>query len=245
MSEIDLEVFLPVYNEAESIEATLREIHEELTRELRVRFIICEDGSTDNTKAILQRLSNELPIRLNLSDTRRGYSRAVRDGMLMLEADYLLCLDSDGQCDPKDFGQLWQARRSAGLVMGYRVDRQDTVLRKLFSRIFYNIYQAVFHIAIRDPSCPYLLMNKSTVTAIAPQLGAMQQGLWWEFVARVHGNGIKIRELPVHHRLRSAGVTQVYRWNRMPGIFFKHVVAIFTIRADSRRLEASSLNGNS
>jgi hypothetical protein len=44
----------------------------------------------------------------------------------------------------------------------------------------------------------------------------MQQGFWWEFVARVHRGGYRIAELPVHHRLRSAGETQVYRWSRMP-----------------------------
>src|SRR5215470_12770478 len=101
MGDLDLEVFLPVHNEAESIEATIREIYDELSKKLRVGFIICEDGSKDNTKPILRALATQLPIRLNISEARRGYSRAVRDGMEMLQADYLLCLDSDGQCDPK------------------------------------------------------------------------------------------------------------------------------------------------
>ncbi len=235
MSPLDVEVFLPVYNEGESIEATLRELYSELSSKLNVGFIICEDGSRDNTKEILRRLAEELPMRLNLSEQRRGYSRAVKDGMEMLEAKYLLCLDSDGQCDPKDFWPFWQARQSADLILGYRTDRQDTLLRKSFSRFFYLLYESVFHTAARDPSCPYLLMNKQLVTAIAPQLGAMQQGLWWEFVARVKGNGFSIVQLPVQHRLRAAGVTQVYKWNKMPGIFLRHVAALFTIRVENRR----------
>jgi hypothetical protein len=46
---------------------------------------------------------------LLLSDARKGYSRAVRDAMEILEAPFLLCLDSDGQCDPQTlprFGRL-------------------------------------------------------------------------------------------------------------------------------------------
>jgi hypothetical protein len=65
-------------------------------------------------------------------------------------------------------------------------------------------------------------------------LGAMQQGFWWEFVARVHRGGYRITELPVHHRLRSAGETQVYRWSRMPGIFIRHVLAILRIWRETR-----------
>jgi hypothetical protein len=41
--------------------------------------------------------------------------------------------------------------------------------------------------------------------------------------------------LPVRHRVRTAGVTQVYHWRKMPGIFFRHVAAIFRIWAETRR----------
>lgn len=154
----------------------------------------------------------------------------------MMESEFLLCLDSDGQCDPKDFWQFWEARNTADLVIGRRVNRQDNFTRKLFSRFFYIIYQFVFHTPSGDPSCPYLLMSSHLVRRIYPQMGAMEQGCWWEFVARVHGNGFSIRELPVNHRLRAAGVTQVYRWKKMPGIFVRHVAALFEIRADSNRI---------
>lgn len=232
---MDVEVFLPVHNEAESIEGTIRELYQEFSKKVEVGFIICEDGSRDNTQQILLALAKELPIRLNLSEQRRGYSRAVKDGMLMLKAEYLLCLDSDGQCDPRDFWAFWDARTSADLIMGRRVNRQDTFLRRLFSRLFYLLYQAVFRTPVQDPSCPYLLMDKNLVEHVAPLLGAMNQGLWWEFVARVHGNGFSILELPVQHRLRTAGVTQVYKWNKMPGILLSHVAALFRIWSENRR----------
>ncbi len=48
-----------------------------------------------------------------------------------------------------------------------------------------------------------------------------------------HRSGYRILELPVNHRLRVAGVTQVYKWKKMPGIFFKHVAALFQIRSET------------
>jgi len=108
----ELEVLLPVHNEADSIEGTVRELYDKLSPQVLLRFLICEDGSVDNTKEILCRLSEAIPMRLILSKERKGYSRAVKDGMTALEAPYLLCLDSDGQCDPKDFAKFGMSVRN-------------------------------------------------------------------------------------------------------------------------------------
>ena len=64
--------------------------------------------------------------------------------------------------------------------------------------------------------------------------GTMQQGFCWEYVARVHRRGFSIRELPVHHRLRSAGTTRVYKLRKPPGIGWLHVLALFRILKETR-----------
>ena len=234
MPGIDVEVLLPVHNEGESIEATIRGMYAELSQSVNVGFIVCEDGSRDNTKEILRRLATELPLRLNLSDNRKGYSRAMREGMAMVEADYLLCLDSDGQCDPKDFRTFWNQRFTGDIVIGWRVHRADTLVRKAFSRFFFLLYQAVFHTPVHDPSCPFVLMPRRVARQLGTELGEMKEGFWWEFVARAHRHRFSILEIPVNHRLRTAGVTQVYRWSKMPGIFFRHTAALFRIWNQTR-----------
>jgi len=231
----EVEILLPVHNEAESIEGTIRETYGELSPRVNAGFIVCEDGSRDNTQEILQGLAQDLPLRLNMSPARKGYSKAVREGMQMLQADYLLCLDSDGQCDPKDFWKFWALRSDYDLIIGWRVHRSDTLLRRTFSRFFYRIYQAVLRTPVHDPSCPFVLVKRPVVQAIVGELGTMKEGFWWEFVARLYRRGYKIKELPVHHRLRAAGVTQVYKWTKLPGIFLHHVAGIFRIWAETRR----------
>ena len=93
----ELQILLPIHNEAESIAATIREIYAELSPIVHAEFLLCEDGSKDNTKQVLRELAQTIPAKLLLSDERKGYSRAVRDGMMETEAPFLLCLDSDGQ----------------------------------------------------------------------------------------------------------------------------------------------------
>ena len=230
----ELEILLPVHNEAGSIEATIREIYDELSPQVSLRFIICEDGSIDNTKEILRELSKSLPMNLILSEARKGYSRAVKDGMRALEAPYLLCLDSDGQCDPKDFERFWKVRTGSDVVLGWRVNRADNPLRKLMSRTFYRVYQLLYGVPVHDPSCPYVLIQRNVVKQLVDELGAMQQGFWWEFVARVHRRGYSIQELPVNHRLRTSGTTQVYKLRKLPGIGWRHFLALFQILRETR-----------
>ena len=120
------------------------------------------------------------------------------------------------------------------MVVGRRVDRANTWLRRCLSRFFYLLYQAAFHVPVHDPSCPYILARKEVIERLVPELGSMQQGLWWEFVARTHRRGYSIKELPVQHRRRAGGVTQVYKYRKMPGIFFRHFVALFKIWYQTR-----------
>ena len=103
LEDPEVEILLPVHNEGDSIEAVIREIHAEISPRVRMQFIICEDGSRDNTKEVLTSLEPQFPMKLMIAAERKGYSRAVRDGIAASTAPFLLCLDSDGQCDPKDF----------------------------------------------------------------------------------------------------------------------------------------------
>jgi dolichol-phosphate mannosyltransferase len=241
MSRAEVQILLPIHNEAESIERTVREIHAALAA-VPHEFIFCEDGSKDDTKAILRRLAEEIPAKLLLSDERKGYSRAVRDGMFACDAPYLLCLDSDGQCDPKDFDAFWNARASADVLIGWRVSRADNWLRRLMSGVFYLFWKAIFGARVHDPSCPFVLTPVAIVRAIVHELGEMEQGFWWEYVARIHRHGWSIRELPVTHRQRAAGVTQVYRLKKLPGIGYRHFRALFRIQRQTRPGRAAALS---
>jgi dolichol-phosphate mannosyltransferase len=230
----DLDILLPVHNEAASISGTVEELCDHISKFVRCRFIICEDGSRDGTKEVLRSLAQNMPMVLVLSEERKGYSRAVTDGMRRVRAPYVLCLDSDGQCDPADFEKIWRARCESDIVIGWRVKRADHPARRFMSRLFYLPYRLLFRIPIHDPSCPYVLIAKKVVDRLVDEMGEMQQGFWWEFVARAHRRGYGIRELPIHHRGRSSGASQIYQLSRLPGIACSHVVALFRTWSQTR-----------
>lgn len=240
----ELEILLPVHNEAESIEHTVREIYGELSPHLRCQFIITEDGSVDDTRSILTSLSRSIPMKLIMSPARKGYTPAMTDGMRQLEAPYLLCLDSDGQCDPKDFWQFWDSRQQSDILIGWRVHRNDPLSRRFLSSGFHAFYQAIYNVPIHDPSCPFVLARREIVQQLAPELGAMREGLWWEFTARARRHNFSIKEFPVNHRERLAGKTRVYKLAKLPGIAYRHNSALVKIWWQTRSTsEATAKHG--
>ncbi|MDP9292257.1 MAG: glycosyltransferase family 2 protein [Verrucomicrobiota bacterium] len=239
-----IDIVLPVHNEAESIGATLEEFHRVVACEnhIPIRFVVCEDGSSDKTVEVLRDLSRTLPIHLLTEKDRKGYSRAVIDGLRAAQSDLVGFIDSDGQCDPADFPHFVQehAQGDYDLVFGYRNPRHDHPVRIIMSRAFGMVYRSLFTIPLRDPSCPFLLIRQDSLQRLFKgNLGLLKQGFWWEFIARCVAAGFKIKEIPVAHRPRAAGQTQVYLPTKVPGIAYEHLKGLYALRSELKVLYPS------
>lgn len=224
-----IDVVVPVHNEEQSIARTLLEFHAVVSERARIpiRFVICEDGSTDATVDVVRGLADRLPLCLLTSPGRKGYSRAVCDGLRAASSEWVACIDGDGQCDPGDFAALVARRAGNDVVYGCRTPRNDSLVRRLYSAAFGVVYRRFFPVALRDPSCPFVLVNRRALQSIlAPGAGVLRQGFWWEFAARATALGLRIEEVPVHHRARASGTTQVYRPGRITSIAIEHLAAL-------------------
>jgi len=234
-----IDIVVPAHNEAELIGTTLREFHQRVAAQdgHHIRFVVCEDGSTDGTVALLQELRRELPIELISSAERKGYSRAVLDGLAACTADYVGFLDSDGQCDPADFSALFRQLRDADIVVGWRTPRADHWSRRLMSAAFGLVYRVMFPVRLHDPSCPYLVLRRRRLDRVLQGTpGLLTQGFWWEFFARAQAANLRIIEIPIHHRRRAAGTTRVYHAAQIPRIAWQHLLALRALRQQLRGL---------
>jgi dolichol-phosphate mannosyltransferase len=102
-SETKVVVVLPAYNEAAVIERVLRDIHAALDDAAfpRHELVVVDDGSHDNTAAIVEGLVAELPIHLERHDGNKGLGRALRTGLVAASKrvgpdDVVLTTESDG-----------------------------------------------------------------------------------------------------------------------------------------------------
>jgi glycosyltransferase involved in cell wall biosynthesis len=227
-----LDLAMPAHNEGASIEMTLLEWYAELSPRIDVRFIVAEDGSKDDTKCVLRKLEGQLPMLLDMVDTRRGYGGAMTAALSASTTPYVLTSDSDGQSDPSDFWRVWEMREMFDLVVGWRVNRADNFIRKVMSKSFRLYHRLLFGTRLHDPSCNVMLMKRSVIDAIVPKVGLLSEGFQWEFVARALKAGIKIGEVPLNHRLRTSGSTVVYKPARIPGIAWRNGIGLLKIWLD-------------
>ena len=94
-----------------------------------------EDGSTDGTKDLINKLEHKYPV-INLSsDKRRGYTKAVLDGIAACNGSYILCTDSDNQIKVKSLiDNINNLPSENHLLIGYRNSRKDSLNRILYSK---------------------------------------------------------------------------------------------------------------
>ena len=231
---------MPIYNEAANIGSVLREWFDCLDK-VAPDFVLLaiNDGSKDDTQTVLESLGSELGPRLRVvSKPNSGHGSSCREGYelaLAAGAHWIFQIDSDGQCDPADFPKLLAALSEHDLVVGYRVRRADHWIRRAMSRAFRTVHRLLFPVRLRDPSCPYLIIRRPALERVLRgQVGILKQGFWWEFVARAVGCGLRVVEVPVQHRVRKAGTTQVYWPRRVPRIALEHLVGLVRLRRELR-----------
>src|SRR5262245_44206993 len=130
-----ISLVFPVYNESFIIEQTLRNYIAELSHRVEdLEVIVSEDGSTDDTKVVLERLKQELPINLFMSDERKGYQQAVVDAISHATKPWVFIVDSDYQFAAIDFWRLEPHRRNYDVILGMKVPRRDPVYRVILSK---------------------------------------------------------------------------------------------------------------
>ena len=238
-----IDVLMPAHNEGPAIGRTISEFHEVAFGRFGIplRFVVAEDGSTDDTCDVIRAVSERVPgVELLSFRDRKGYSKAVIDGFRATTGDIVCFIDSDGQLDPADLPRLLDRLEGRDLVVGYRVRRNDSLLRRAMSAAFGTIYRVLFPVRLRDPSCPYLVIRRAALERVlVGSPGILRQGFWWEFNARAQARGLRVAQVPVRHRRRTAGETQVYRPEKIPRIAFEHIVGLFTLRRELRHRAAA------
>ena len=167
-------VVAPSYNESENILEFVEEWGNELkTRQIDFSFIIIDDLSTDKTLELLNSAKNNFPQLILESGVKRGHGLSCLYGYkkaLELEAEWILQIDSDLQCDPKYFLTFWRERANHKVIMGNRTIRKDGLIRSAISLILQFQILILTRTYIRDANVPYRLMHRSILTKALEKL---------------------------------------------------------------------------
>ncbi|MEO6434491.1 MAG: DUF2062 domain-containing protein [Tepidisphaeraceae bacterium] len=193
-------IIAPTYNNAATLEGVLRRLalHE-------LSLIVVNDGSTDATSAILERLSGEVPIVVITHPINRGKAAALRSGFDAARAasrTHAITIDTDGQLDPDELPHLLEAARAKpdALVVGVRDDSAaDYPTRSRLGRRASNLLiRLESGIRLQDSQCGYRVYPLD-LPALA-QCSAGHYGFETEIVTRAGWAGCEVIGVPVSCR---------------------------------------------
>ena len=224
MSSPALSLVVPAFNEEENLPELVAEIRSALAPVgLDWELLLVDDGSTDGSPAVMERLRREEPrIRILRHRKNAGQSAALAWGFRAARGRLVATLDADLQNDPADLPRLLaELDRGFDVVSGVRVDRRDPWVRRVSSRIANAVRNWATDERITDVGCS-LKVYRAEFLEHLPMFTGMHRFL----PTLVRWNGARVTEVPVRHRPRRHGVGKYGIGNRL----FRALADLFAVR---------------
>jgi len=201
-----LSVFFPCYNEQDNIERVIKSAIDVLIPlKTDYEIIIVNDGSKDRTGQIADSLAaKDKHIKVVHHQPNRGYGAALQSGFKAATKEFVFYTDGDGQFDIKELPLLFKYMTDYDIVTGYRIKRQDNLIRKINAFCWTTMVNLLFGMKIKDIDCAFKLYRRRIFDDIKMEsTGAL---INTEIFARAKSKGYKIFQIGVHHYPRIAGV---------------------------------------
>ena len=229
-----LSIVVPLYNEEESVEKLLAGILE-VTKQFDFAYeiIFVDDGSKDNTWAIVEQLKETTP-QLKAIKFRRNYGQtsAMVAGFDYARGQIIVTMDGDLQNDPSDIPLLLEKMEQGyDIVSGWRKNRKDHFSRVLPSKIANAIISLTTGVRLHDYGCSLKVYRSECVKSLKAY-GEMHRFL----PALASMTGARITEVPVKHYARKYGVSK-YGFERILKVFSDIFAMNLIIRFSSTPLK--------
>jgi glycosyltransferase involved in cell wall biosynthesis len=235
-SSVDLSVVLPVYNEEAPLPSVIPELSGALQKLGRSYEIIAiDDGSADNSVAVLRELQEQEP-NLRIVQFRRnfGQTAAFQAGFDHARGKIIVTMDADGQQDPADIPSLLQKLEEGNydLVSGWRQNRKEPLTRKILSFFGNLVIANTSAINIHDRGCSLKAFRRDL---------AKQMNLYGElhrFLPEMANLiGARIGEVPVNDRPRKAGKSKYGAFSRAPRVLLDLLTVSFLLSYSHRPMQ--------
>ncbi|MFT4791675.1 MAG: glycosyltransferase involved in cell wall biosynthesis [Arcticibacterium sp.] len=198
-----LSIVVPLYNESENVGLLTQKIHESLEG-YDYEIIYIDDFSTDQTMAVVNKMADD-KVHLIALKKNYGQSLALAAGIDYASGTYIITMDGDLQNDPSDIPQMlsYAVGGEFDLVTGIRQKRKDSLIKKIPSKIANFLVRRVTKLDIKDNGCALKVFHKD----IAKDLNLY--GEMHRFITLLaHLEGAQIKQVPVKHHARHAGVSK-------------------------------------
>ena len=204
-------IIIPAYSEEAHIERVVRDIHRELQKvESDFEIVVVDNGSFDNTKAILEALHIEMPrVCVRHVFPNRGYGGGILEGLSAARGEILGWTDGDGQVSAEDLREMYVKMQQENLIFfkARRMTRHDGIVRVVQSKIYNLIFHTLFFAAVNDINAKPKLFRRSFYEKI--RLVSTDFFIDAEIVIQALRCGVPIREYPIIFQSRKGGASKI------------------------------------
>jgi glycosyltransferase involved in cell wall biosynthesis len=204
---MNLSIVIPIKDERDNLEPLHKRLRQALEGlNLAYEIIVVDDGSTDGSYEVLERLAR-MDLHLKVVRLRRNFGQtpALQAGIDWSSGDILVTMDGDLQNDPADIPMLLdKLAEGYDAVLGLRANRQDKLLvRKIPSLAGNWLIRKVTGVHIKDMGCTLRVMRRDLAEAL-PLYGELHRFV--PVLAQQYG--ARLAQVPVRHHPRTAGKTK-------------------------------------
>ena len=207
-----ISLVVPVFNEEDNLPILFNEISTAMADSgAPWEVVFVDDGSTDGSLAALRRLAEDSPRVKYLSlAANRGQSAAFKAGFDAASGEVIVTLDADLQNDPADIPRLLALyAQGHDMVIGWREKRQDSLMKRVGSRLANRVRDWFTRETVRDTGCSLKVLRASMAREL-PMFTGMHRFL----PTLMKLEGATVAEVPVNHRPRGKGVSKYGIWDR-------------------------------
>ena len=205
--QILVSVLVPVYNEEDTILKVLEKLSNIRNFGFKFEVIVINDGSTDNTKKILDENHNLIDKHLDYSINRgKGYS--VKSGLNSAEGKYIIFQDADLEYDPNDFIKFFRLieKFEPDLILGSRFvyaeyTRSHNILNKLGNNLITFLFNIIYNTTFTDIYSCYACFKKELLNVESLKTEGFEQHA--EILCKIVKKGKKLYEVPINYNGRS------------------------------------------
>jgi glycosyltransferase involved in cell wall biosynthesis len=219
-----ISVFLPAYNEEENIEEAVMNtarVLSEISDDWEV--IVVDDASRDRTAEIIDRLAAEIPqVRAIHHEVNTRLGGALRTGFANSTKDLVFYTDADNPIEMNDLKWAVPLMDGVDFITGYRLNRDEPIHRKVYSRCYNWLIRLLFGLKVRDVNFSFKLLKQDVLKKCT--LRSQGSFIDAELLVEARKYGFKIKEVGVRYFARTRGVSTL----ASPTVIFKILDELWT-----------------
>ena len=193
---MDITVGIPAYNEEKNIASIIVKL-----KKIAQKIIVCNDGSTDLTREIAEKLGAVVinhPKNLGYGSGIRSIFQKAKE----IDSDILVTFDADGQHQVEDIKKVIEPilKNKADIVIGSRFLENKNVsapeYRKIGIKLITKVTNSTLKEKITDSQSGFRAYNKDVLSKLEP--GDIGMGISTEILIKASSRGFKITEVPIN-----------------------------------------------